>query len=306
MKLALKIGCSVAIVVGAMTVTGANYVGSYDTTTVFLNGSMRDVMLLSRVITPTEWANFKAGVKPTGNVVADWPLDNSIKDNSGNANHLSYGGSPASFSTQKITEGGRFSTLSYLTRAATDSTKTLGAAGSFITRVKLNTVGSTQYLIQALATNANLRVLMNSGTGRIYIGAGSSASEASPSLVMLPNLWYDVLATWAVPGNINAYLCPVGGSDSTASVATVSAGSWDTTIYVGYATTSGLNGAMRDTMLLSRVITATEWENYKVGIKPTDSVVADWPLYPDFQDYSVNNNDLTTGGTILPVVDRWL
>jgi len=62
-----------------------------------INGSLRDVMLLSRVITPTEWAAYKAGVKPTGSVVADWPLYPDWLDDSGNANTLTSGGIAPTF-----------------------------------------------------------------------------------------------------------------------------------------------------------------------------------------------------------------
>jgi hypothetical protein len=70
------------------------------------SGCLRDVMLLSRVITPEEWTAYKAGTKPTGNVVADWPLYPDWLDDSGNTNTLTSAGIAPTFNPRALTRAG--------------------------------------------------------------------------------------------------------------------------------------------------------------------------------------------------------
>lgn len=53
-------------------------------------GKLRDVMLLSRVISDEEWTAYKAGTLPTagGSVVANWQLGTDFTDASGNGNDM--------------------------------------------------------------------------------------------------------------------------------------------------------------------------------------------------------------------------
>ena len=190
----------------------------------------------------------------------------------------------------------KFGGSGYLTRAISASLQTLGAAGSFLCRVKLIRVDATQYIVASPTTDANLRIYILANA-KLY--AGAAGANANPNLAIVPGAWYDVLVTWAYPGNVVAYVCPAGGSDTTATVASAAAGPWTSAVVMGAATTSSvspLNGSMRDVMLLSRVITPEEWTAYKAGVKPTGSVVADWPLYPDWNDDSGNANNLSSGG----------
>ena len=136
--------------------------------------------------------------------------------------------------------------------------------------------------------------IVQASTDQIFAYIGGDIHGSDPAEVLVIGDWYDVLVTWAYPGNVNVYVCSAGGSDSTSSKAMGAEDLWNGVVYVGSVQTAAIfNGSLRDVMLLSRVITPEEWTAYKAGTKPTGNVVADWPLYPDWLDDSGNANHLT-------------
>jgi len=194
----------------------------------------------------------------------------------------------------------RFDGKGYLTRATSASLQTLGAAGSFLCRVK---VGSNKGYIAngILAAGSSPHIRISPDTNKLEVSiSGYGFPYSVPNLVLQENVWYDVLVTWQYPGTLTAYICVVGGSDvAGATRDSVSADAWTSTLYVGASVAAAAKltagSALRDVMLLPYVVTPEQWAAYKAGVKPTGAV-ADWPLYPDWNDDSGNANTLTSGG----------
>ncbi|SDR98467.1 Concanavalin A-like lectin/glucanases superfamily protein [Mucilaginibacter mallensis] len=259
------------------SITAMLYIGADNPsigTSYFFNGSLNDIRIYSRAITPTEINQlYNATTAPTAGLVAYWPLTNTANDLSGNGNN----GTLSTVTTTSDRFGnpiGAYSfngTSSYVSVPDNAALRLNDTSFTLNAWVKIAAYNSSygSVLLSKRITGANngwnMSVTGNLGSpiGVLSYGPGGGSTNAVGATVIGLNSWHMVTSTYSYGDHQKLRIYVDGAlSDSTINISKANA-SITAMLYIGadnpsIGTSYFFNGSLNDIRIYSRAVTATE------------------------------------------------